>query len=1578
MKMSAGTESFKNKDTLKKTEEPNIFSNEVSQSKKIGRVVKVGEKTTSKPAASQKTQSKDLISPKNKIQQNGQANGLSPRNEVKPSKFAWNKNVQSKVQTSKFGPKEFRKEMIKDSKIKKADFSGQDLTQINIDEYFQYEYLYFRDMELKTLDLLSIFPNLRSIDLSSNEIESLEFLQNMPALKHLSVSSNALKSLESIPAELVELESLSVGNNKIETFVGMPAFENLRVLNLQANFIENFNGFPILQSLDTIDLRDNPLVLKVGSAQLKDIIISLHKFAPLKRVNNEIVIDSRTNEEFTRAYSKFNGKVGYCIREGYLPPTLLPEVEISQEEEEESIRSIQRQSAAHLIQNQKQKTEGTPFELYHLELSPEPIEGIPTTVSFIFKVKDPNVIIESEELSRYTFTSEDESHEYLVLNSHHIPMDKGMDGTNSVTVLVPKGDYEYGYTKTSGETPESLTQISLNDICAPQDADHIDFFLLLQWFKLSDSGLFEEIPNANNALITPTVNDISSHLKAQIFCFDSESNIVFSVFDITDKIQETGPQCRSLSIHGELIQGKTLNAVSEYFGGIEGESIYKWYGAEDRIVEGLEYTLELSDVENTVRLEYTPVRNDGTHGETVTVESKVIEPSAPEILDLQLHGVVQEGETVSVSFGYNGGHQGECGIQWFRQNGETGEFELIQGETNREYSVVLQDVYHKLKVRVTPVSDKGVAGNDVDIISEVAEPALPRLLSLDITSLKLEEDKIIVTEREYYGGYEGKPHIQWFRVSPETENSEKQGEADATEFSQRILIEDANDQDIYKCSFEDVGYLIEVGYTPRRDDGVIGETVYCRTDGIIRSGPPKCTSIHINGTPIENGTLSLSYEYKGGSEGSSTYRWYRVPSNSVKDKEDEEFDSSEDNLEGEFIGKGQEYKITLQDIGNRIKVEYTPVREDGVEGEMAIAFTEVVEALPPTLSNIKLTGSFSEFEKIFGSAEYHGGFEKERRHKWIRVVESESNPEGERTVIDFATEETYFIDTSDVNTRIIYASQAVSTQDIESEWVESQPSPVIAPLLPTLTNVTLSGEPQEGKYLQVSFEGDNLDKDGSKVEWFRVRDDQEELVNSDALFFNLGLVDIGSIILCKVTPIRTDFGLSGQSSIIKSEVVRASDANVHLLELNGKAVEGGSLSVSYSYYGGVEGKSHIKWFRVGETTEEIVEASGSKEISLTTKDLNCTIKCEIIPVRDDGFEGIPQTINSEVVSGSEPIISNLELHGEALEEKSLNITYAYYGGFEGASEKKWYRLSSLESSDKIEIASNTDKYDIQLDDIDSFIQVECTPVRNDDVKGTPVTIISSKVKANPPIISNVVVSGNSLLGEALQVSGTYTGGVEGSSIFVWEESDDRNGPWNAITGASSSTFISNPDQLNKFIRATYTPIRKDGEKGTTVESQPTKIHMGSAHLKSLVDSILHGQFNVTQCQPSISLGVKNLLTIQEKNFKCNLDAYTVKVDSNTEDSFSIQFKEENIVLKASNRNDRDFSVLVCRLYNGLAQNDLTTTVFGSPFAAAWKKKKNIQTALEAAQAQVTASEKPTNENLGFIYEVMKAVLSQDM
>jgi hypothetical protein len=1093
-----------------------------------------------------------------------------------------------------------------------------------------------------------------------------------------------------------------------------------------------------------------------------------------------------------------------------------------------------------------------------------------------------------------------------------------------VSLVLPVGEYQYRYN--NGESKRVI--IDSEDYIVGQDQDELH--LAINWLKTNDTGGYDILHGMHDNTVrlilhfvknfkyTPTLNDVGALIKAEISCFKVGTQL-FSVYDISKPTVVGRPRCKELKILGDAMEGKLLTASAKYFGGIEGKSTFKWHGPHDKVVNGREYRLDLNDVDNVIRLDYTPMRNDGTKGETVTATSENVLASIPTAADLTIQGQMAESETLHVSYRYYGGREGNTLIQWFKIVDNT---DVVIGEaTGKSYEIGTEDVRHKLKVVVTPVSTSGETGHKESFITTVVEPALPRLTRVGMAGEKFEEGSTLEADYDYYGGTEGKSTFEWFRVKGEKEV--------------------AGTDKAYTLTLEDVDRQIELQVTPVRDDGIAGVPDSIRSDTTVTPSKPRVVAIALIGAYIQDSTLKLKSEYRGGHEGASMITWLRS----------REKKSLGDWVVIESAQNQRDYKFTIDDVHHYIKVEYVPIRKDGVKGKMKEEIGELVTAPDPVMKDVNIVCPYLiEGEVIRGDASFYGGVEVSRNHKWIRIKDDE------REEISGCTYNTYKLSTTDVGCKVIYAVQPVR-EDKAGEWTNSEETDVIAPRKPQVSSLRIDGDTIEGGSVICHVEGTDVSEEKSLYRWTRVVDDSEVELSSSQTY-TIHHDDINRVLRCHFTPIRGDFDVRAEQQVVESEVIIPASPVVSSISINGTCEEGQTISCNTIYFGGDEGSSQIRWFRENTPIDRF---NDRREYRLELDDVDHVIKVEYLPVRSDGVTGEKQTATTDKIAASFPTISDLQISGSATEDSVLSATATYYGGAEGTSLWRWRRV---DGGSNAMVADETAEYKVTKKDIGVKIRFEYTPVRKDGVKGKLVSQDTEVVKAKPPTVSNVTVNGEPRVGSELTVSGTYHGGFEGASEIRWMISDNGNNFTTEI--AKGAKLTPNPDQVGTFLKIIYIPVRDDGVQGAAVETNVVEISIDTT---SVAQSLGNDKYEVTAGGINMKPSYKGLKLKNMQTGKAMADEKWDNLEFNVEgeNGLLIVVKKSNTThtVDCANTQERNTIAMTLRAFSALSNEALAKEVMGAAFATAWKKEKRAQafSALGSEQSQPSIN---TANNTGHV------------
>jgi hypothetical protein len=159
-----------------------------------------------------------------------------------------------------------------------------------------------------------------------------------------------------------------LSNNSIESFAGLEALPQLRVLVLSNNRIKTFKGFPILPQLEVLNLQGNPIT---EMKQFRVIAAGINT-NNMRKVNDVEL----TKEEITRG-NRYRGVVAVSVREG---------MTIDDDDDTNIIVMANKYLKAH----QNSKTEGTPLSLIQAVIVGDALEGEPMIFVPVFKLLQSN------------------------------------------------------------------------------------------------------------------------------------------------------------------------------------------------------------------------------------------------------------------------------------------------------------------------------------------------------------------------------------------------------------------------------------------------------------------------------------------------------------------------------------------------------------------------------------------------------------------------------------------------------------------------------------------------------------------------------------------------------------------------------------------------------------------------------------------------------------------------------------------------------------------------------------------------------------------------------------------------------------------------------------------------------------------------------------------------------------------------------------------------------------------------------------------------------------------------------------
>ena len=847
----------------------------------------------------------------------------------------------------------------------------------------------------------------------------------------------------------------------------------------------------------------------------------------------------------------------------------------------------------------------------------------------------------------------------------------------------------------------------------------------------------------------------------------------------------------SIRFEGAVAEDETVTVICE-FTPAAPHPAYRWlraarYHAFEEI-EGADkdqYTLTKNDVNKCIMVEVTAEEGSG---QPVVLVSPDVTPALPAVVSISLEGNAMEGEFLTCNSEYHGGFEGHSVLKWYRNQ------ELVQEGAVREYELKLADVGASIRLEYVPVRSDGIAGEPKEASSDTIGAAPPQMLNLVLVG-ECKEGAEMRVSGEHYGGHMGETSYEWFSCLPADE-----------EFDQLVpIVPEESEENVTSeasaCypTAEEVGRKVVVKVTPRNTEGAEGTPQYVTSVGTIEAGAPIFTG-HLVGDCVEENPLVVEGQYRGGKPARPVVTWYLVDPES---NERVEIPQAKDDLE---------WTPTADEIGKRVEVEYVPVREDRMLGEMTLLSSEgVIKAAVPCMRNFRLEAeAYKEGEALQAIGRYVGGQQGTCTLQWWRAA-ADANLEDEASwelLPDFTNHLVYTALLPDVGCTLRATFLPKRSDGVIGERAEAR-SETIQACPPMVLNVGIVGLPEEGEDLV--GEGDYFGgvEGASTRYWLRVAEDGMEELAAEGNKYTCELDDSGLRLVYEYTPMRND-GVVGETvrSALTAPVAQGPPRVKDLTFEVDAFVEGETATADYRYYGGMEGESLVTWYRGedGKDTAAFKQCGFGPEYTYSYADIGHQMLITVLPVRADGDEGEMAEARSPVIKAAQPTVRNLAMSTEPYEGQECIFQGDYLGGKEGNSVFRWYLLVHGEEDQEL----SSEKYYIPTKaDVGSRLRLEYTPVREDGVPGETLSIVTLPVHKGIPLARNV-----QLIKEAngtYRGSFDYNGGIPGEHEYYWQR--HLEGEWIDIDSATGISYHPVRVDWHKTIRFGVVPIREDGVEG---------------------------------------------------------------------------------------------------------------------------------------------------------------------
>ncbi|XP_064970578.1 187-kDa microtubule-associated protein AIR9-like isoform X1 [Musa acuminata AAA Group] len=815
------------------------------------------------------------------------------------------------------------------------------------------------------------------------------------------------------------------------------------------------------------------------------------------------------------------------------------------------------------------------------------------------------------------------------------------------------------------------------------------------------------------------------------------------------------------------------------------------------------------DVGKFLKVECTPILNDVEYP-CVFAVSSVVAPGTryPKVLNLTVHGELVEGNVIrgSAEVAWCGGTPGKCVASWLRRRWNSSPV-VIVGAEDEEYKLTVDDIDSILIFMYTPVTESGVKGEPQSAMTDFIKAAAPSVNNVWVLGDAV-EGNTLKGVGEYFGGKEGPSKFKWLRESKDSSISE-------------LASSGTNE---YSLTKEDIGRCLVFVYIPVNFEGQEGQSSSA-TSEIVKQAPPRVTNLKIVGNIREGSKVTVSAVVNGGTEGFSRVQWFRTTSQRLE---------GENCLEAVSASKvAKAFRIPLGAVGHYIVVKFTPMAPDGEAGEPTHAISgKVVEALPPSLNFLSLTGVFSEGEMLTTSYSYIGGHEGKSIFNWY-LHENETI---KGVLIPEASGLLQYRITKDAIGKYV----SIKFTPVRDDGIIGEPRTFLGQEQvrsgsPRVLSLWIIGKAVEGNTLCADKRYWGGEEGDSVFRWFLTSPDgiQHEIKSATTTSYTLRVNDIGFLVSVSCEPVRSD---CAHGPTVLSECIGPivpGPPSCRSLEFLGSIIEGSSLSFIAEYNGGKRGTCIHEWFRVKDNGAKD-RISANDYLDLSIDDVGACIELVYTPVRKDGARGSPKSIISDIIVPADPKGIELVLPSCCEDQETVPLK-SYYGGKEGTGKYIWYRtkekideselVNKAASSDDIllvgETLSPSRTYTPSFEDVGCYLALYWVPTRTDGKLGKPLVAFSSNVvMAALPSVSEVCIK--ELSSGVYAGEGKYYGGYEGSSLYSWYR-ETKEGTIVLITEANSTIYEVKDSDYNCRLLFGYIPVRFDALVGELKLSEPTDV-----------------------------------------------------------------------------------------------------------------------------------------------------------
>lgn len=287
-------------------------------------------------------------------------------------------------------------------------------------------------------------------------------------------------------------------------------------------------------------------------------------------------------------------------------------------------------------------------------------------------------------------------------------------------VISPKSPFVKPSEISSPEIVGRLEEDSIIHIECPGDISSID------WYRCCAHKQFIKI--GTDLELTLCNADVGKFIKATV--------VLANGITLSATTRSTVEPCFpavDLKVPSRIVEGDKIVPEITYHGGVEGQSIKRWYRETmegwELSYEGQDYQTTAADVDCVLRFVYVPVRADHELGDEQSVECGPVDSLPPSATKVSIkqngHGHLE------VTGKYHGGVEGQSFVIW-RYYDEKDQA-LAIGKT-LEHTMVPPDklIGKKMDAIFVPVREDGLAGAPVPSENTITIQPMPTITSCQI------------------------------------------------------------------------------------------------------------------------------------------------------------------------------------------------------------------------------------------------------------------------------------------------------------------------------------------------------------------------------------------------------------------------------------------------------------------------------------------------------------------------------------------------------------------------------------------------------------------------------------------------------------------------------------------------------------------------------------------------------------------------------------------------------------------------------------------------------------------------------